>query len=195
MYLQIHPWIQHSELNTFIVPRHLAIAHIITVFSLWFNRGVAQLLGIPTLRKLVIGGNRINDRMIVPIADALKTNTTLQMLDLQRNMIGDAGVIALSVALMDNKDSSVRSLQLDRNQIGDAGGVAICNLLRATRTRRMLQHVYLEGNRLSDACSGMFLDLLRDHLDLYSLTLNLNKFTCFSAVNYHLTLFMIRHSH
>jgi hypothetical protein len=91
-------------------------------------------------------------------------------------------VIAIAVALMDNKESSLRSLQLDRNQIGDAGGVAICNLLRATRARRMLQHVYLEGNRLSDACSNMFLELLRDHLDLYSLTLNLNKFTVCSAV-------------
>jgi Ran GTPase-activating protein (RanGAP) involved in mRNA processing and transport len=46
------------------------------------------LLTIPTLRKLVVGGNRMNDRQMVAIADALKTNTGLQTLDLQRNVIG-----------------------------------------------------------------------------------------------------------
>lgn len=114
--------------------------------------------------------------MMVPIATALQNNSTLQTLDLQRNAIGNEGIVALSVALMEAKDSALRSLRLDRNQIGDAGGVALCSMLMRTKERKVLQHVYLEGNRLGDACVDHFLDLMRGHGDMYSLTLHLNKF-------------------
>jgi len=75
----------------------------------WLNR-------VPAVRLSLRGGQRAHlRRTIVPLFDALKTNTTLERLDISYNWIGDYSAWRLAEALRENK--KLKRISLDRNQI------------------------------------------------------------------------------
>lgn len=57
----------------------------------------------------------------------LRTNNTLELLDLTGNKIGNIGVKAICEALLDN--TSLKVLNIKDNQITDEGAKAIAHLL------------------------------------------------------------------
>ncbi|MGD2169050.1 MAG: hypothetical protein PVI40_02275 [Chlamydiota bacterium] len=55
---------------------------------------------------------RINNRTLPPIAEALKTNTSIKVLDLADTRIGDEGVLQLIEAIQSNPHSKIEKLNL-----------------------------------------------------------------------------------
>merc|ERR1712080_98464 len=62
------------------------------------------------------------------IGDSLKNDSTLQMLYMPKNIIGNVGAIAIANALA--KNSVLKRLYLDNNQISDPGLKAFRNVLQ-----------------------------------------------------------------
>src|SRR3989338_10620776 len=75
----------------------------------------------PTLISLDLSANAIDDARIIPIAAALKRNSSLTTLDLRDNLVGVDGTGAIVEALTIN--TSVRSLYLNGNRTVGARGI------------------------------------------------------------------------
>ncbi|KJE97502.1 hypothetical protein CAOG_07350 [Capsaspora owczarzaki ATCC 30864] len=95
---------------------------------------------------LSLDGSFIGDADTQVIAEALRVNTTLTMLHLNRNEIGDAGAHALAEALKVNW--ALTWLCLSENHIGDVGAQGIAEALRVNRR---LTHLYIDKNLLTSA--------------------------------------------
>ncbi|KJE95309.1 hypothetical protein CAOG_05771 [Capsaspora owczarzaki ATCC 30864] len=79
------------------------------------------------------------------IAEALKVNTTLIKLYLDRNQIGDVGAQAIAEALKVN--TTLTTVYLYNNQIGDAGAQAIAEALKMNKK---LTTLYLDQNFITE---------------------------------------------
>ena len=83
------------------------------------------------------------DQRAKHIANALVANTSVHVIDLWKNQIGDEGAKHIANALMSN--TSLRVIHLWKNQIGDKGAKHIASaLLRNTS----VQVIYLGSNRI-----------------------------------------------
>ncbi|CAF0921812.1 unnamed protein product [Adineta ricciae] len=100
------------------------------------------------LRVFIID-NRITDRGAALLADVLiRCRQVFTMLNLERNLIGDQGVISLMNALTQSPDSSLKSLSLSRNLcIGDG---CIDSIIDTISDNHTLRSLYLEKCNLSD---------------------------------------------
>lgn len=78
------------------------------------------------------------------LALALKTNRTLQVLELQHNELGSPSAWHFGSALLVN--TSLRELYLSSNHIADPGARALCDMLMSNHT---LQGLMMGGNPLS----------------------------------------------
>ena len=94
------------------------------------------------INELDLSSNYIEDKEAERIADALK-NSSLHILNLSDNSIGNSGVIALSDALKVN--SFLRDLNLSDNSIGNSGIIALSDALKVNSSLRDLN---LNGNFL-----------------------------------------------
>ncbi|XP_004346161.2 hypothetical protein CAOG_05488 [Capsaspora owczarzaki ATCC 30864] len=119
----------------------------------WDRLGVADVQAVAeglkvntTLTVLDMKEHHLDDDGAKAFAEALKVNTTLTKLNLWANQIGEAGAQAIAEALKVN--ATLRTLYLDRNQIGDAGAKAIAEALKVNATLRTL---YLDRNQFGDA--------------------------------------------
>jgi hypothetical protein len=90
---------------------------------------------------------RINEDTILPIANALKTNTTIIQLDLYETAIGDSGVIAIFKAIEENPDSKISRLNLFSCQMTNRGAQEI---LRVVINRPSIKMVNVAYNNISD---------------------------------------------
>jgi hypothetical protein len=88
------------------------------------------------LEELYLCGNRLGDEGVSVLADALKSNCTLRVLDLGRNRFGDQGARDLAEFLRSN--SSLQELNVWGNSIGPSGAAAVAEALRANRSLRLL---------------------------------------------------------
>jgi hypothetical protein len=88
---------------------------------------------------------QITDDGAKALADALKDNKQLQVLDVSHNKIGDIGAKALADALKDKNHLQV--LRLNHNQIGDIGSKAFINALRG---KELIRDIYLAQNMISE---------------------------------------------
>ena len=83
--------------------------------------------GNTTLQILYLNSNKISDKVATALAQAMKGNTTLQELDLKNNQISDEGATALAQAMKGN--TTLQGLDLQNNQISDEGVTALGSLL------------------------------------------------------------------
>ncbi len=82
------------------------------------------------LQELHVGVNGIGERGAAGLAGWLKHNGTLVVLDLQLNVLGDAGVEALAEALAGSSGSALAALNLQGTGLGGKGLRALCDTLR-----------------------------------------------------------------
>jgi len=87
----------------------------------------------------------LDSKKAIALAAALKRNSTLQILNLYSNFIGDEGAIALAATVKQN--TTLKVLVLGGNKIGDQGAHAIANALKQNRTMNKLAS---ENNNIGD---------------------------------------------
>uniref|UniRef100_A0AAV1VEL9 Uncharacterized protein n=1 Tax=Peronospora matthiolae TaxID=2874970 RepID=A0AAV1VEL9_9STRA len=122
------------------------------------------------LRTLDLGFNRITNTGATQLAEALKTNTSLENLYLSGNDIGPAGARALAQALLQN--THLRSLHLSGNNIGEEGA---CFLADGIAGNTVLRALYLGTNGIGAAGMRSLATALTQNKSLEELTLGQNK--------------------
>ena len=106
---------------------------------------IAKALRHPgtSVRKLWLHNSNIGDKAVICIAEALKSNSTVQVLGLSGNRIGEEGARAIAEALKTN--SALHSIWLSWNNIGDKGATAIAKAFQFNST---LGTIYLTKNNI-----------------------------------------------
>ena len=111
------------------------------------GRDVTQQLAV-VQGDLDLSNERLDDAAATLLATALTGNTSVTVVFLEVNAIGDTGTKALAAMLTTN--TTITSITLNRNLISDAGAAAL-TALAATNTT--LTTFELHNNPLSDgAC-------------------------------------------
>ncbi|OAQ25531.1 RNI-like protein [Linnemannia elongata AG-77] len=123
-----------------------------------------------TLTALDLQDNKIGSREAQIIAEALKTNAKLITLHLGNNMIGDNGAQSLCVALKIN--STLTTLDLKGNLIRDVGALALSEALKTNSTLTTLD---LKGNSIWFGGLLAFSEALKDNSTLTTLDLYYNS--------------------
>ena len=85
------------------------------------------------------------------MSEALKSNNTLETLELNNNMIGVAGAQSLASMLQVNR--ALTSLDLSINEIGVGGAQAIANSLPQSVLQRLTINVVLDIEQLKTSTS------------------------------------------
>ncbi|CAG8747678.1 12133_t:CDS:2, partial [Acaulospora morrowiae] len=107
------------------------------------------------LRELYLPNNRMDPKCLIYMAEGLKHNQSLEVLDMSKNPIGGPsieGVIALRDALSHN--NTLRGLFLSDTQLGTEGAIAIAEYLPETKS---LVHLDLTSNSEIDIAGIMAL--------------------------------------
>eukprot|EP01043_Picozoa_sp_COSAG02_P050272 COSAG02_NODE_5149_length_4589_cov_52.640757_4_plen_349_part_00 len=101
------------------------------------------------LTKLYLGQNDIGTEGVQELVSAFRGSSTLQVLELAENGIGDEGAVALAQLLSEGAGCcmSLTGLGLRGNVIGNIGA---SRLLRASQELRSLQWLDLGGNPITD---------------------------------------------
>ncbi|EKX53489.1 hypothetical protein GUITHDRAFT_64531, partial [Guillardia theta CCMP2712] len=103
------------------------------------------------------------------MAETLRWNRTLTVLDLGRNSIGHSGTIALAAALAHHP--TLTSLNLEGNVFGSEAGKALAQMLRSNTC---LTACYLADNSIADNGTEEFTEMLKVNTTLQSLDLSGN---------------------
>ncbi|CAG8747708.1 17442_t:CDS:2, partial [Acaulospora morrowiae] len=96
------------------------------------------------LRELYLPNNRMDPKCLIYMADGLKHNRSLEVLDMSKNPVGGPsieGVVALRDALSQN--NTLKGLFLSDTQLGTEGAIAIAEYLPETNS---LVHLDLTSN-------------------------------------------------
>eukprot|EP00812_Abedinium_dasypus_P011919 NODE_545_length_1486_cov_445.815514.p1 GENE.NODE_545_length_1486_cov_445.815514~~NODE_545_length_1486_cov_445.815514.p1 ORF type:complete len:428 (-),score=147.61 NODE_545_length_1486_cov_445.815514:186-1349(-) len=118
----------------------------------------------------------LGDRAAEALAEALKTNKTLEWLLLQGNNIGDDGAKALAEALKSN--DTLKKLFLDNNCIGSYGAKALAEALKSNDT---LEKLYLGRNRIGSDGAEALAEALKSNDTLKTLFLGNNCIGSYGA--------------
>ena len=135
---------------------------------------IAVQNNVSTLAPYLMGGSLsltglgITDQDAIALGVALKNNTSVMMLHLEQNSIGDTGASGIAQALASN--TTLTELSLSYNLIGDTGASAIGQWLTSNTALRALS---LENNSIGDmGGSAIGEALVRNtaltYLDLYN---------------------------
>jgi len=84
----------------------------------------------PTLITIQLNWKAISDEGAIQISKALGRNTTVQVIMLANNQIGDLGAAALANSLQANPERAVTSLNLGCNCIVDKGADRLADLVK-----------------------------------------------------------------
>ena len=98
------------------------------------------------LKHLDLQHSNVSDEQLLPIIEAIREHTLLEMLYLDTNRIGNAGCGAIATLLGDTS-CYLHTLGLWNNSIGYEGATALANGLARNNTLRKL---YLDSNVVSD---------------------------------------------
>ncbi|KAG0276703.1 hypothetical protein BGZ95_007167 [Linnemannia exigua] len=123
-----------------------------------------------TLTILNLNNNSIEENGAVVLSEAIKTNSTLITLNLTTNSIGENGTVALSEALKTN--STLITLSLAFNSIGDSGAAALSEALRINSTLITLN---LAFNAIGENGAVALSEALKTNSTLISLNLKSNS--------------------
>jgi Ran GTPase-activating protein (RanGAP) involved in mRNA processing and transport len=135
------------------------------VLHLSYNRLTGPLDGIgkalltnPSLTELHMDHNLLDCATAVELAEGLSSRgSSLQVLQLSSNAIGDTGAISLAQALVTNK--VIRTLKLNRNSIGREGGQAFVDALWKHKNTR-LETLHLQNNSAISTSALGWIDAL-----------------------------------
>ncbi len=113
------------------------------------------------------------------LADSLRGNTSLTVLELDFNHVGHAGALALSSALLAN--NTLGELSLVANGIGDLGAMHFAAALSASESLSVLRVLRLDSNTINDLGAQKLAQSLALNSTLRELSLNENLFSheCF----------------
>ncbi|KAG0274110.1 hypothetical protein BGZ96_004491, partial [Linnemannia gamsii] len=123
-----------------------------------------------TLTTLDLQYNKVGPHEVQAMAEALRTNSTMITLHLGNNMIGDSGAQSLSVALRTN--STLITLSLDHNSIGDEGAQVLSEALKTNPTLITLS---LDHNSIGDEGAQALSEALKTNSTLITLSLENNS--------------------
>ena len=103
-----------------------------------------------SLKYLGLGSTGVGDEECRVIAAALATNTgSITFIDLDKNKISDGGAAILSSGLEQN--TTVRLLDVSCNEIGEDGAVAMSRCVQARERKQCRLHrVWMGGNKVDD---------------------------------------------
>ncbi|XP_068686880.1 protein NLRC3-like [Montipora foliosa] len=99
-----------------------------------------------TLKLLDLGNDNIGDSGAAALTKAMEINSTLTRLDLPGNGISDSGAAALAKAM--ERNSTLAWLDLSRNKIGKSGAAALAKALEVNIT---LTQLYLSDSAIGDS--------------------------------------------
>ena len=105
-----------------------------------------------TLERLELSGNAVDADGAAALADALASSTSLKILNLSDNYIGAAGALSLASALRQNQ--SLVELRARANELGDEGVGAICEALAARGEESLPTESEGGGSSSSSSSSG-----------------------------------------
>ncbi|KAI8598054.1 hypothetical protein EDD21DRAFT_407131 [Dissophora ornata] len=121
------------------------------------------------LTTLDLEKNSIGDEGTLALSEALKTNTTLTTLNLENNSIGNEGALALSEALKTN--TALITLDLTNNSIGEEGALALSEALKTNTVNSL----YLGGNSIGNEGALALSEALKTNTTLTTLNLESNS--------------------
>eukprot|EP00035_Acanthoeca_spectabilis_P015321 m.305525 g.305525 ORF g.305525 m.305525 type:complete len:1554 (+) comp16341_c0_seq2:444-5105(+) len=114
--------------------------------------------------------NQIGEVGAKELAVALEFNRTLKDLNLDYANVGDGGVVFIARAL--NHNASLERLHLDGNKIGDVGAKSLASALLSNRT---LERLYLGENQIENDGATSLGEALATNQRLSRLYLNSNR--------------------
>ncbi|KAG0362768.1 hypothetical protein BGX24_005067, partial [Mortierella sp. AD032] len=123
-----------------------------------------------TLTTLDLQFNKIGPHEVQAMAEALRTNSTMITLHLGNNSIGENGAQYLSAALKTN--STLITLILNHNSLGDDGAQALGEALKTNMT---LTTLGLQGNSIGDNGVQGLVEALKTNTTLTTLDLQFNS--------------------
>ncbi|XP_053513524.1 leucine-rich repeat-containing protein 34 isoform X2 [Artibeus jamaicensis] len=115
---------------------------------------------VPTLKASpcsLTSSNKITRDGIISLADVLKSNTTLEVIDLSFNRIENVGAQKLSETLASH-NRSLKALSVVSNSIEGEGLVA---LSQSMKTNTTLSNIYIWGNKFDEATCVAYSDLIQ----------------------------------
>lgn len=119
-------------------------------------------------------GNYVGDAGVTALSKALVQNTTLKRLNLNSNEITEDGIKALVTSLEVN--STLSWLGLDNNEIGEGGSRLIADFLGSDRSRS-LQRLHLIDAHIGDAGVALIAQALKGQKSLHMLLIGANSVT------------------
>ena len=127
-----------------------------------------------TLTHLSMSQCELGDLSLAKFCQGLAENSTLRVLSLKENQIGDEGATSLAKAFESGKPK-LTSLNLSKNQIRDKGAVALAHAFRNLNlTQRTIKEVDLTNNMIGADGSFYLGEQLRFNPQFVKLALNLN---------------------
>jgi hypothetical protein len=117
------------------------------------------------LKEVTLYQCNITDQKLLSIVEALRGQSSLERLYLNRNRIGNDGCQALAT-LLSHPNSNVQEIQLSDNNIDNEGAIAICNsLINNTK----LKKIFLSDNPIDRNVKDVFYNLLCDTTSINSI--------------------------
>ncbi|KAM8880949.1 leucine-rich repeat-containing protein 34 [Synchiropus picturatus] len=110
-----------------------------------------------SLRYLDLRCNRVTQDGTLHLAQLMEKNCTLEVLDLSFNRIEDEGAVTLSRVLTRPK-CSLTQLSVTNNNISSEG---LSSLAQSLKLNSTLTHMYICGNKLEEAISQAYRELMR----------------------------------
>jgi len=121
----------------------------------------------------------INASPMMPLLSSIFSSTSLRMVELQNNNIGDRGVELL---LASGSLPNVMFLNLGTNNISEKGALCLSNVLKDCDTNQLIG-LNLNHNNLGDEGAGFIADVLKSSITLTNLKLQNNSITCIGAAH------------
>ena len=133
---------------------------------------VAEILTSNTsVTEVFLSGNeKIGDEGAKALAEALKVNATVKLLNLSDCGIGDDGAAALAEALRSNTSLTKLGLWVNED-IGDEGAKALAGALKVNTT---VEELILDACGIGDDGAAAFAEALRSNTSLTKLWLDRN---------------------
>mmetsp|Transcript_6180 Transcript_6180/g.9002 ORF Transcript_6180/g.9002 Transcript_6180/m.9002 type:complete len:904 (-) Transcript_6180:232-2943(-) len=126
------------------------------------------------MRELFIGGSGMSMEGCQAVSDMIASNSSLRVLSLSDNNIGDAEAAVLSKALSANKDEfALEALQLSFNKLTCVGVESLMNSVWGSKT---LKEVRLDNNKIGDRGAQLVAVVLTS-TDLEILDIGFNNIT------------------
>jgi Ran GTPase-activating protein (RanGAP) involved in mRNA processing and transport len=104
-----------------------------------------------TLTHLSLAANRLSHDDGAVLAEGLKANSSLHVLDLSDNYLADAGVDVIAEAAVSVK--TLKQLRLSSNHMSDRGAKALAALLGADGV--LIEELHMSGNMLMNTAAAV----------------------------------------